>query len=174
MGVNYTKNSRKGEWRREYAIIHRNAKDEEELQREFERLKEFSRDHSRTVMQWNKTKNAGFSAGTPWTYVNSNYKTVNVEKSIKDKDSILNNYSKLLAVRNEYGADLITAKYKFYRKKGVVGYKVKTPTYELDVVANISREVKPIKLDNAKLLYSNFALENGLKPYQFAILKRSK
>ena len=30
MGVNYTKNSRKGEWRREYAIIHRNAKDEEE------------------------------------------------------------------------------------------------------------------------------------------------
>jgi len=153
-------------------MIFDNAKDEEELQREFERLKEFSRDHSRTVMQWDKTKNAGFSAATPWTYVNSNYKTVNVEKSLKDKDSILNHYSKLLAVRNEYCEDLVTAKYKFYRKKGVVGYKIKTATYELDVVANISNEVRPVKLDGAKVLYSNFAVENGLKPYQFAILKR--
>ena len=155
-------------------MIFDNAKDEEEVQREFERLKEFSRDHSRTVMQWDKTKYAGFSTVEPWTYVNSNYKTVNVEKNIKDKNSILNNYSKLLAVRNEYGADLITAKYKFYRKGGVVGYKIKTANYILDVVANITNTIKPIKLDNAKLLYSNLDLENGLKPYQFVILKRSR
>ena len=97
-----------------------------------------------------------------------------IEKNIKDKNSILNNYSKLLAVRNEYGADLITAKYKFYRKGGVVGYKIKTANFILEVVANITNTIKPIKLDNAKLLYSNLDLENSLKPYQFVILKRSR
>ena len=154
-------------------MIFDNAKDEEELNREFERLKEFSRDHSRTVMQWNKTKYAGFSTVKPWTYLNSNYKTCNVEKSIKDKNSILNNYTKLLAIRNEYGTDLITAKYKFYHKNSIVGYKIKTPNYTLDVIANISNTTKNLKLDDETLIYSNLTLENNLKPYQFVILKKS-
>ena len=91
---------------------------------DFNKLKETTWDHTRTVMQWDSTKNAGFSGGKPWTYVNSNYKRVNVEKSMKTKDSILNNYTKLLAVRKAYGDSLLDAKYKFYNKCGLVGYKV--------------------------------------------------
>jgi len=51
---------------------------------------ELSRDNSRTPMQWNATKNAGFTSGNPWLTINKNYTTVNVETSIKDKNSILN------------------------------------------------------------------------------------
>ncbi len=153
-------------------MIFDNAKDEEEVKREFERLKEFSRDHSRTVMQWNSSKNAGFSAAEPWTYVNSNYKKVNAEKSIKDKDSILNNYARLLAVRNTYGEMLITAKYKFYRKKGCVGYKIVGEGCNLEVVANLSTTERPFDLTGT-ILYTNIANKNAtLLPYQVVVIKR--
>lgn len=153
-------------------MIFNNCKNEEELNKEFEKLKEFSRDHSRTVMQWNQSKYAGFSTTKPWTYLNSNYKKCNVEKNIKDKNSILNNYLKLLAIRKEYGADLIKAKYKFYHKGNIVGYTIKTLNYTLNVLANISNTEENIKFDNFELIYSNFTLKNKLKPYQLLILKK--
>src|SRR5690606_6121170 len=36
------------------------------------------RDNARTPMQWDETKNAGFSTGEPWLTVNPNYKEINV------------------------------------------------------------------------------------------------
>ncbi len=56
-----------------------------------------SRDNARTPMQWNANKNAGFSSGTPWISVNSNYLEVNVDHAIADKDSVLHHYKKLIA-----------------------------------------------------------------------------
>ncbi len=151
-------------------MIFDNAKD---VDAEFNKLKETTRDHSRTVMQWDSTKNAGFSGGKPWTYVNSNYKRVNVEKSLKTKDSILNNYTKLLAVRKEYGDGLLDAKYKFYNKCGLVGYKINCGGYILEVVANLSSKVKVISLENAEVLYTNLEDGAALVPYQVAIIKRN-
>jgi oligo-1,6-glucosidase len=62
---------------------------------------ELSRDNSRTPMQWNATKNAGFTTGNPWLTINKNYTTVNVEANIKDKNSILNYAKKLAKIRKE-------------------------------------------------------------------------
>ena len=61
-----------------------------------------SRDNSRTPMQWNQNKNAGFSEGEPWLEVNPNYKDINVSDSIKDEDSILNYYKKYIALRKKH------------------------------------------------------------------------
>lgn len=58
-----------------------------------------SRDNARTPMQWDSSKNAGFTNGTPWLKVNSNYKLINVENQEKNPDSVLNYYKKLLSVR---------------------------------------------------------------------------
>ena len=58
-----------------------------------------SRDHSRTPMQWDNSKNAGFTNGEPWIKVNSNYSEINVAESINDKNSILNYYKKLIKIR---------------------------------------------------------------------------
>ncbi|MBO5896990.1 MAG: alpha-glucosidase [Clostridia bacterium] len=61
-----------------------------------------SRDNARTVVQWDDSKNAGFTtADEPWFKVNPNYKEINVEAAEKDPDSILNFYRALLKFRKE-------------------------------------------------------------------------
>lgn len=58
-----------------------------------------SRDNARTPVQWSSEKNAGFTSGTPWLRVNTNYKEMNVESQEMDKNSILNYYRKLISIR---------------------------------------------------------------------------
>jgi trehalose-6-phosphate hydrolase len=65
-------------------------------------LQERSRDNSRTPMQWNGSKNAGFSEGKPWISVNHNYNEINVENSLKDQNSIFYHYKKLILLRKQY------------------------------------------------------------------------
>ena len=156
-------------------MIFDNAKDEVEIEREFLKLKESSRDHSRTVMQWNGTKNAGFTSAKPWTYVNSNYKSINVEKSLKDKNSILNNYIAINKLRLEIGNELVSAKYKFYNKGGVVGYKATNNNVVIEVMSNLSKKDKAIKLlDGAEVLYSNMPFGGILNRYQTIVVRYTK
>ena len=59
----------------------------------------FSRDNSRTPMQWDDSENAGFTTGKPWLKINPNYASINVKNQEQDEDSVLNYYRKLLALR---------------------------------------------------------------------------
>ena len=62
--------------------------------------KEKGRDGERTPMQWDTTKNAGFStADTTWLPVSPNYKTVNVAVEERDPNSLLNWNKRLIALR---------------------------------------------------------------------------
>ena len=61
---------------------------------------EHNRDKSRSPMQWNDKPFAGFSDSVSWIKVHQNYKTLNVENLKKDKSSLLNEYKKLIALRN--------------------------------------------------------------------------
>ena len=58
-----------------------------------------SRDNARTPMQWTDGENAGFTTGTPWLKVNSNYTDINVKNQEADAHSVLNYYRKLIALR---------------------------------------------------------------------------
>ena len=58
-----------------------------------------SRDNARTPMQWSEDANAGFTTGTPWLPVNTNYRTINVAAEETDAGSVLNYYRRLTAVR---------------------------------------------------------------------------
>lgn len=60
---------------------------------------ENSRDNSRTPMQWTGGENAGFTTGTPWLAVNSNYTDINVAEQERRENSVLSYYKKLLALR---------------------------------------------------------------------------
>ncbi len=60
-----------------------------------------SRDNSRTPMQWDRSRNAGFTAGTPWFSVNPNYHEINVADEEKSPDSLLNFYRAVLKFRKE-------------------------------------------------------------------------
>jgi len=59
----------------------------------------FSRDNARTPMQWDNSANAGFTTGMPWLKVNPNYPHLNVVAQEQDKNSVLNYYKKLIALR---------------------------------------------------------------------------
>ena len=63
--------------------------------------KEKGRDGERTPMQWNDSTNAGFSQAIPWLPVPPSYKTHNVASELKDPDSILQFYRRVLALRHE-------------------------------------------------------------------------
>ncbi len=59
------------------------------------------RDNARTPMQWTDGLNGGFSAGTPWIAVNSNYKMINANNQVNDETSVFSHYKKLIRVRKE-------------------------------------------------------------------------
>jgi len=61
-----------------------------------------SRDNARTPMQWDASKNAGFSTGDEtWIMVNPNYTVLNAEAERADKDSVFHYYKKLISLRRE-------------------------------------------------------------------------
>lgn len=61
-----------------------------------------SRDNARTPMQWDATEHAGFTEGTPWIKVNSNYMEINVVQAMKDPDSIYHYYKRLIQLRKKF------------------------------------------------------------------------
>jgi alpha-glucosidase len=65
---------------------------------------EKGRDGERTPMQWNEGANAGFSAAKPWLPVPASARTHNVADEMKDPDSVLSFYRKLLALRHTEAA----------------------------------------------------------------------
>lgn len=69
-------------------------------------IKSKSRDNSRTPIQWDSGEHGGFTTGTPWIDLASNYKELNTENALKDKQSVFYHYQKLIKLRKEF--DIIT------------------------------------------------------------------
>ncbi|WP_455714309.1 alpha,alpha-phosphotrehalase [Anaerosporobacter sp.] len=102
-----------------------------------------SRDNGRTPMQWTDGENAGFSQGTPWIGVNHNSQCINVESQLGDKDSILEYYRRLIALRKEK-AVIADGSISFLEESAaeVMAYTRTLGDEELVVFANYSdREV---------------------------------
>ncbi len=64
-------------------------------------LSNISRDNARTPMQWNDKNNAGFSSVKPWFALNHNYRLINVEDSLANKNSVFYYYQKLIKLRHD-------------------------------------------------------------------------
>lgn len=131
-----------------------------------------SRDNARTPMQWDASKNGGFSAGKPWLAVNPNYEKINVESQEKDPASILNFYRSLAKLRASdeawvYGDyELVLAEHP-----QVYAY---TRGGKFAVVANLSGREAKIEGVRGELLLGNYAekgSENLLRPYEARILR---
>lgn len=68
-------------------------------------LSHMSRDNTRTPMQWDNSKNDGFTTGQPWFKVSPNYpnyEKINVQNALKDPDSVFYYYHKLIQLRHQY------------------------------------------------------------------------
>jgi alpha-glucosidase len=62
---------------------------------------EKGRDGERTPMQWDDSKNAGFSNGAPWLPLAADYPKKNVKVEESESQSLLNLYKQLIAMRKK-------------------------------------------------------------------------
>ena len=142
------------------------------------------RDNARTPMQWDSTENAGFTTGKPWLKVNKNYKFINVEDCLQDKDSIFYHYKKLINIR-KHNDTIIYGDYKLLlpEDKNVFAYSRELNGDKIVVVCNFYN--KEINLNfkedfnNVEILLSNYKDSSilmkdlKLRPYE-AIMYRVK
>ena len=151
-------------------------------------LMQKSRDNSRTPVQWDDSENAGFTTGTSWIGIPENYKTINAEAALKDKDSVFYHYKKLIELRKNEEL-MVTGRYEDIdlENKSVYAYKRIGENGELVVISNFYEpevefelEGNGIKeLENAQVLLSNYKtapeIRDGkiaLKPYESIIFKK--
>lgn len=65
-----------------------------------DQIRQVGRDNARTPMQWDTSKNAGFSiSDKTWLPVNPNYKDINVESALANPESVFYTYQKLVELR---------------------------------------------------------------------------
>ena len=142
------------------------------------------RDNARTPMQWDSTENAGFTIGKPWLKVNKNYKFINAEDCLQDKDSIFYHYKKLIDIR-KHNDTIIYGNYKLLlpEDKNVFAYSRELNGDKIVVVCNFYN--KEINLNfkedfnNVEILLSNYKDSSilmkdlKLRPYE-AIMYRVK
>jgi trehalose-6-phosphate hydrolase len=148
-------------------------------------LAQKSRDNSRTPMQWNGSKHAGFTQGTPWIDVASNYPEINAQSAVSDTDSVYYFYRDLIALRKQYGVithgrylDLLP------EHEQVFAYQRETDQQILLCINNFYANPVDIQLPGHlaglpnKVLLGNYGeldwdIQQGtmaLKPYQTAII----
>ena len=138
---------------------------------------DLNRDNARTPFQWNNREYAGFSKVEPWIKVNSNKEFINVEKDLKNEQSIIKFYQELIDFRK--GNDVIKqGEYICLNKKdkNVFIYKRKLDDKEIIVISNFKG--KPIKvkfidsLSNCRLVTSNYSNESDiLQPFETRVYK---
>tara|TARA_R110000868_G_scaffold817_4_gene6033 strand:+ start:7093 stop:8823 length:1731 start_codon:yes stop_codon:yes gene_type:complete len=144
-------------------------------------LKFGSRDNGRTPMQWDTTKNAGFTTGSPWLPANENYMTVNVENENNDATSVLNHFRKMVKLRKENPV-LIYGKYELLQAEHptIYAYTRELENEKMLVLLNFSETNSEILVDNVTSdatikinNYPNLSIENNkitLEPYQAVII----
>ena len=144
-------------------------------------LKRISRDNARTPMQWDDSKNAGFTTGTPWLKVNSNYLEVNAKAQVNDPDSVFSYYKKLIRLRHEneiivYGDyELLEAEseetfiYKRTYKNEHLMVLCNFTDHEVSVTDAVMEQIP----DGAEKLITNYADDMGqtLRPYEAKVYR---
>ncbi|MBP2000928.1 oligo-1,6-glucosidase [Paenibacillus shirakamiensis] len=139
-----------------------------------------SRDNARTPMQWDNTDHAGFTSGTPWIDVNSNYMEVNAANAVKDPDSIYNYYKEMIKLRKEHPI-LVYGEYHLLLPDDpdIYAYTRTSNEGTILVILNfygrepVFKAPKSIVMEGAVLLISNYAplkdentSELVLRPYE--------
>jgi glycosidase len=108
----------------------------------------------RTPMQWDNTPGAGFTGGTPWEPVNSDFAFVNVANQTGDSTSLLERYRALIQLRNAHPALRVGKTYVAESNSNkIISYLRAGQSETLLVVINI--DDKPI---------SGYKLELSLGP----------
>ena len=120
-----------------------------------------SRDNARTPMQWDASSNSGFSKSNPWIKINPNYRDINVENQLNDKDSILNFYKKMIKIRKENEA-LIYGEYKLILEddENIYSYIREFENEKFIIITNLTDKKVEFSYDEEVLKYENLLISN--------------
>ncbi|WP_125763177.1 alpha-amylase family glycosyl hydrolase [Companilactobacillus hulinensis] len=157
----------------------------EKPQQALNEITHWTRDHSRTPMQWDSDAKAGFTTGTPWMEVNPNTSTVNVATEESDNHSVLKFYREMIAIRKaeptfiEGSYDLILPD-----DKNVFAYTRTNKDKQFVIITNLSDTAQTINLpdelvtENWQLRLSNTSItkltsELELAPFDGVMFERS-
>lgn len=165
-----------------YNILLKEGKTREEA---LEILGQRSRDNSRSPMQWNSEKYAGFSQSEPWIGIPDNYRDINAAAEEQDPDSILNYYKKLIRLRKQYAVIQDgTIEFLYQDQPEIFGYKRSLEEQELLVLNNLTDRIvvlsEPVLCEGCEYLLGNYPQEEAgdfleiLKPYESIVLLKNK
>ena len=144
-------------------------------------LRAFSRDHSRTPMQWDNSFNAGFTNTASWLPVNPNYQYINVMAQEDDMYSVLNHFRRLTQLRNEE-LTLVYGDYHllFAEHEHVYAYTRTLDSKTITVLMNFSEyaqvlDIIHVKLPQAVLVNNYKGIDRNEKtirllPYQAVVM----
>lgn len=154
-----------------YHILLKNGSTESEA---LNVLAQRARDNSRTPMQWNAGKFAGFSEAKPWLDIPENYTAINAEAEENDPDSILNYYRELVRLRKEYPV-ISGGSIKFLETGcvDVLAYERRLRDEHLVVLCNFSGEEQTVKgLEyHGEVLIGNYSGSHKMmQPYEAMVL----
>ncbi|CUM63805.1 uncharacterized protein PRCAT00001389001 [Priceomyces carsonii] len=147
--------------------------DKEKFEKLMDVINLLARDHARSPVQWDSTKNAGFTSGTPWTRVNDNYTSVNAASQINDPDSLYSFWKQSLLIRKEFKDLFIYGSMEIldYDNLKVFTYIKEFKNQKAYIALNFSSETVPFEnLSSGKLelIHSNVVSSetDELTPYE--------
>lgn len=139
------------------------------------------RDNARTPIQWNDTKNGGFTTGTPWLHVNPNYLEINVKHNLENPNSVFYCYQALIQLRKD-NPIIVWGEFELIEdtEEEIFAYTRKFEGKTWVVVANFSDQEKMLHIPEFnecdEVIISNYhrkSVDFGniqLKPYEaFAV-----
>jgi oligo-1,6-glucosidase len=142
-----------------------------------EAQKRSSRDNGRTPFQWDSSRNAGFTTGTPWIKINPDHTTVNAAAEEKDPNSVLNYFRKVVKLRKG-NRILVYGSYTVLDRDNpdVYAYTRELNGRKVLVLLNFKGRTAMVKtgadLGNAKILLGNYpdpSKDGSLKPYEAVV-----
>ena len=124
-----------------------------------------ARDNGRTPFQWDASDNAGFTNGTPWLKVNSNYTQVNVAAQQDDANSELNYFRRMVKLRKD-NLTLVYGEYKLLLSDHPDVYCYTRTLDNETILVLLSFTDKQVKISLPQSLGDNRVLINNYSAYQ--------
>ena len=126
-----------------------------------DQIRQVGRDNARTPMQWDASKNAGFSTSDKtWLPVNPNYKDINVESALANPESIFYTYQKLVELRKTQDwlidadfelLETIDKVFAYIRKTQDSSYLVAVNLSDQEQIFNYNFDVEEVIIANTEV-----------------------
>lgn len=120
------------------------------------------RDKVRTPFRWNNSNYGDFSSVKPWLPMGNNLETINVESELKNQESFLSFYKKLLSIRKKE-ATLRNGKYELLNNINdeILSFKRTSKDKEFYILVNFTdRNLKAPMPSPGKILVSTNPIDN--------------